>query len=166
MGEIRIRELVRNALRMRPTRIIVGEVRSGEALDMLLAMNTGHEGSMTTIHGSSPRDALDRLITLAMMAGERLSDQVLTKMVAHTIELVVQLRFEPASGRRRVVSIYEVTGVEALGGESAVITGNELWNLDALRDRLTWTGIPPRSLGKIAAKGVNYALPSVVGRQE
>jgi len=85
IGEIRIRELVKNALRMRPTRIIVGEVRGGEALDMLLAMNTGHDGSMTTIHGSSPRDALDRLITLAMMAGERLSDQVLTKMVAHTI---------------------------------------------------------------------------------
>jgi pilus assembly protein CpaF len=165
VGEIRIRELVKNALRMRPTRIIVGEVRSGEALDMLLAMNTGHDGSMTTIHGSSPRDALDRLITLAMMAGERLSDQVLTKMVAHTIELVVQLRFEPASGRRRVVSIYEVTGVET-AGESAVVTGNELWNLDAQRDRLTWTGIPPRSLGKIAAKGVRYALPAAVGRQE
>ena len=165
IGEIRIRELVKNALRMRPTRIIVGEVRGGEALDMLLAMNTGHDGSMTTIHGSSPRDALDRLITLAMMAGERLSDQVLTKMVAHTIELVVQLRFEPASGRRRVVSIYEVAGVETTGGESSVITGNELWRLDAQRDRLVWTGIPPRSLGKIAAKGVRYALPPAAERQ-
>jgi pilus assembly protein CpaF len=166
VGEIRIRELVKNALRMRPTRIIVGEVRSGEALDMLLAMNTGHDGSMTTIHGSSPRDALDRLITLAMMAGERLSDQVVTKMVAHTIELVVQLRFEPASGRRRVVSIYEVTGMETTGGDSAVITGNELWTLDAQRDRLTWTGLPPRCLGKITAKGVRYALPMAVGSQE
>ena len=100
-GEIRIRDLVRNALRMRPTRIVVGEVRGAEALDMLLAMNTGHEGSLTTIHGNSPRDALDRLATLAMMAEERLSGDALTKMVARTIELVVQLRFEPRTGRRR-----------------------------------------------------------------
>src|SRR5207244_7955162 len=70
-GEISIRDLVRNALRMRPTRIVVGEVRGAEALDMLMAMNTGHDGSLTTIHGNSPRDALDRLATLAMMAGER-----------------------------------------------------------------------------------------------
>lgn len=165
VGELRIRDLVKNALRMRPTRIIVGEVRGGESLDMLLAMNTGHDGSMTTIHGASPRDALDRLITLAMMAGERLSDQVLTKMVAHTIELVVQLRFEPASGRRRVVSIYELAGVEAAGGESSVITGNELWRLDPQRDRLAWTGIRPRCLAKIAAKGVRYALPAAMEQE-
>ncbi|MBV9546099.1 MAG: CpaF family protein, partial [Chloroflexi bacterium] len=101
-GEVRIRDLVRNALRMRPTRIVVGEVRGAEALDMLLAMNTGHEGSLTTIHGNSPRDALDRLATLAMMAEERLSGEALTRMVARTIELVLQLRFEPITGRRRV----------------------------------------------------------------
>src|SRR5437588_3423602 len=113
-GEIRIRDLVRNALRMRPTRIIVGEVRGAEALDMLLAMNTGHEGSLTTIHGNSPRDALDRLATLAMMAEERLSGEALAKMTAHTIELVLQLRFEPRTGRRRLGSIFEVTGLETL----------------------------------------------------
>ncbi len=160
VGELRIRELVKNALRMRPTRIIVGEVRGGEALDMLLAMNTGHDGSMTTIHGASPGDALDRLITLAMMAGERLSDQVLAKMVAHTIELVVQLRFEPASGRRRVVSIYELAGLETADNGLPVITGNELWSIDPHRGRLSWTGIQPRCLAKIAAKGVRYALPA------
>ena len=97
-GEIRIRDLVRNALRMRPTRIVVGEVRGAEALDMLLAMNTGHEGSLSTIHGNSPRDALDRLATLAMMAEERLTGDALTRMVARTIELVLQLRFEPRTG--------------------------------------------------------------------
>src|SRR5207249_11973073 len=113
VGEIRIRDLVRNALRMRPSRIIVGEVRGAEALDMLLAMNTGHEGSLTTIHGNTPRDALDRLATLAMMAEERLSGEALAKMVGRTIELVVQLRFETKTGRRRVASIFEVTGLEA-----------------------------------------------------
>src|SRR5437588_1505583 len=110
-GEIRIRDLVRNALRMRPTRIIVGEVRGAEALDMLLAMNTGHEGSLTSIHGNSPRDALDRLAVLASMAEERLDGDALQKMVAHTIDLVLQLRFEPQSGRRRLVSVFEVTGL-------------------------------------------------------
>src|SRR5581483_7380824 len=85
-GEVTIRDLVRNALRMRPDRIVVGEVRGAEALDMLLAMNTGHDGSLSTIHASSPRDALERLITLAMMAGERLTGEALTRMVARTIE--------------------------------------------------------------------------------
>lgn len=154
MGEIRIRDLVRNALRMRPTRIVVGEVRGAEALDMLLAMNTGHEGSLTTIHGNSPRDALDRLATLAMMAEERLSGEALTKMVARTIELVLQLRFEPRMGRRRLVNVFEVTGLEG-----DVITGNDLWALDPGRDRLVWTGIQPRCMAKIAAKAVPYALP-------
>ncbi len=155
-GEIRIRDLVRNALRMRPTRIIVGEVRGAEALDMLLAMNTGHEGSLTTIHGNTPRDALDRLATLAMMAEERLSGDALTKMVARTIELVVQLRFEPRTGRRRLVNIFEVTGLER-----RVVTGNDLWALDHVHDRLSWTGIQPRCLDKITAQGIDFALPHV-----
>lgn len=155
IGEIRIRDLVRNALRMRPTRIIVGEVRGAEALDMLLAMNTGHEGSLTTIHGNSPRDAVDRLATLAMMAEERLSGEALTKMVAHTIELVLQLRFDPKTGRRRVITIFEVAGLEG-----DVITGQDLWVFDAKRQRLVWTGIQPRVLSKITSKGVPYALPA------
>jgi pilus assembly protein CpaF len=158
-GEIRIRDLVRNALRMRPSRIVVGEVRGGEALDMLLAMNTGHEGSLTTIHGNSPRDALDRLVTLAMMAEERLTGEALLKMVARTIELVVQLRFDRRSGRRRVESIFEVTGLETLGSGYPVISGQDLWTLDIERDALTWTGIQPRCLAKFAARGVPYALP-------
>jgi len=153
-GELRIRDLVRNALRMRPTRIVVGEVRGAEALDMLLAMNSGHEGSLTTIHGNSPRDALDRLTTLAMMAEERLSTEALTKMVARTIELVLQLRFEPRTGRRRLVHIFEVTGLEA-----DTLTGQDLWVLDPRTDRLSWTGLQPRSLARIEAKGVPYAPP-------
>jgi len=153
IGEISIRDLVRNALRMRPTRIIVGEVRGGEALDMLLAMNTGHEGSLTTIHGNSPRDALDRLGTLAMMAGERLGPEELVRMVSRTIELVVQLRVTARTGQRRVASIFEVTGVE--GG---VITGHEVWGLD--HGRLVWRGRPPRCLDKITAHAIEYTPPT------
>ena len=149
VGEISIRDLVRNALRMRPTRIIVGEVRGAEALDMLLAMNTGHDGSLTTIHGNSPRDALDRLATLAMMAGERLASDELVRMVSRTIELVVQLRVTMRTGQRRVASIFEVTGVE-----SGVISGHEIWGLE--HGRLVWSGRPPRCLEKMAAHGIEY----------
>jgi pilus assembly protein CpaF len=152
VGEITIRDLVRNALRMRPTRIIVGEVRGAEALDMLLAMNTGHDGSLTTIHGNSPRDALDRLATLAMMAGERLANEELVRMVSRTIELVVQLQVTSRTGQRRLASIFEVTGVE--GG---VISGQDVWRLE--HGRLTWRGRQPRCLEKIAARGIDYALP-------
>jgi pilus assembly protein CpaF len=151
-GEISIRDLVRNSLRMRPTRIIVGEVRGAEALDMLMAMNTGHDGSLTSIHGNSPRDALDRLATLAMMAGERLAGEELARMVSRTIELVVQLRVTVRTGQRRVASIFEVTGLE--GG---VITGHEIWGLE--HGRLQWKGRPPRCLEKMAAHGIEYAPP-------
>lgn len=151
-GEISIRDLVRNSLRMRPTRIIVGEVRGAEALDMLLAMNTGHDGSLTSIHGNSPRDALDRLATLAMMAGERLANEELVRMVSRTIELVVQLRVAVRTGQRRVASIFEVTGLE--GG---VISGHEIWGLE--HGRLQWRGRPPRCLEKMAAHGVEYVPP-------
>ena len=152
VGEITIRDLVRNALRMRPTRIIVGEVRGAEALDMLLAMNTGHDGSLTTIHGNSPRDALDRLATLAMMAGERLASEELVRMVSRTIELVVQLQVIARTGQRRVASIFEVTGVD--GG---VISGHEVFGLE--HGRLVWKGRPPRCVEKMAAHGVEYVLP-------
>jgi pilus assembly protein CpaF len=159
-GEIRIRDLVRNALRMRPTRIIVGEVRGAEALDMLMAMNSGHDGSLTTIHDNSPRDALDRLGTLAMMAEERLAGEAVTKMVSRSVELVVQLRFEPQTGRRRVSSIFEVTGMEG-----DVLLGQELWGLDPMRDRLMWSGLQPRSMEKIRVRGVAYAVPTPLEAQ-
>lgn len=158
-GVVTIRQLVRNALRQRPTRIVVGEVRGAECLDMLLAMNTGHDGSLTTVHGASPRDALSRLVVLAQMAEERLATETLQGLVAQTIELVIQLRFEPQTGRRRISSIYEVTGLET-GGGPPVITGQELWALDERRDRLVWTGLRPRCLARMAARGVRYAPPS------
>ena len=110
-GEVTIRDLVRNALRMRPDRIVVGECRGGEALDMLQAMNTGHDGSLTTVHANSPRDVVSRLEVMTLMAGMDLPVLAIREQIASAVDIVVhQARF--ADGRRRVVSIMEVTGME------------------------------------------------------
>jgi pilus assembly protein CpaF len=110
-GSVSIRDLLKNALRMRPDRIVIGECRAGEALDMLQAMNTGHEGSLTTLHANSPRDALARLETMVLMAGIDLPLQAIREQIASAIDIVVQqARF--TSGVRRITSISEVTGIE------------------------------------------------------
>jgi pilus assembly protein CpaF len=110
-GSVSQRELVKNALRMRPDRIIVGEVRGGEALDMLQAMNTGHEGSMTTVHANTPRDALSRIETLVLLAGIELSQRSIREQIASAFDLIVQIK-RLSDGRRLVVSVTEVTGVQ------------------------------------------------------
>lgn len=110
-GSITQRDLVKNALRMRPDRIIVGEVRGAEALDMLQAMNTGHEGSLTTVHANSPRDALSRIETLVLLAGIELSQRSIREQIGSAFDLVVQIK-RLQDGRRRVVSIAEITGVQ------------------------------------------------------
>jgi pilus assembly protein CpaF len=110
VGAIAIRDLVRNALRMRPDRIIVGECRGGEALDMLQAMNTGHEGSMSTIHANTPYDAFGRLETMVLMAGADLPARAIQKQIASAIDIVVQAE-RVRGGARKIVSIAEVTGL-------------------------------------------------------
>ncbi|MGF1596918.1 MAG: CpaF family protein [Acidimicrobiales bacterium] len=110
-GEVVIRDLVRNALRMRPDRIVIGEVRGGEALDMLQAMNTGHEGSLSTLHANTPRDALSRLETMVLMAGFDLPVRVIRDQIASAIDVVVHLS-RLRDGTRRVTAIAEVTGME------------------------------------------------------
>ncbi|MFO0235326.1 MAG: CpaF family protein, partial [Burkholderiales bacterium] len=111
-GAVSIRDLVRNALRMRPDRIVVGECRGGEALDMLQAMNTGHDGSLTTVHANSPRDVVSRLEVMTLMAGMDLPVQAIREQIASAVDIVVhQARF--ADGTRRIVSVMEVTGIEA-----------------------------------------------------
>lgn len=137
VGHIPIRDLVRHALRMRPTRIIVGEVRGPEALDMLSAMNTGHEGSMGSVHANSARQALSKLRTYVLMAEEQLSADVATEMMADTIDLVVHLQLDVRSGVRRVVQVAEVAGLEA----GRVLT-NDLFTLEG--NELQRTGIRPR----------------------
>ncbi len=123
-GEVTIRDLVRNALRMRPDRIIVGEVRGAEALDMLQAMNTGHEGSLTTLHANSPRDALARLETMILMAGVDLPLQAIREQVASAIDLVVHVG-RLSDGTRRITQVSEVTGMEG-----SVIQLNALFEFD------------------------------------
>jgi pilus assembly protein CpaF len=160
-GEIRIRELVRNALRMRPDRIIVGEVRGAETLDMLQAMNTGHEGSLTTIHANSPRDALSRLETLVLTAGVELPHRAIREQIASAFDVLVQIA-RLVDGSRRLTHVSEV-----LGMESDVITLQDVFiarppdeesiaagHGSRLLLPLACSGLKPHFLEKIAANGV------------
>jgi pilus assembly protein CpaF len=160
-GEIRIRELVRNALRMRPDRIIVGEVRGPETLDMLQAMNTGHEGSLTTIHANSPRDALARLETLVLTAGVELPHRAIREQIASAFDVLVQIA-RLVDGSRRLTHVTEVMRME-----SDVITLQDVYvarppdedSAEAgkpvrLLTELTGTGLKPHFLEKMAANGV------------
>jgi pilus assembly protein CpaF len=111
-GAVTIRDLVRNSLRMRPDRVVIGECRGGEALDMLQAMNTGHDGSMTTLHANSPRDALSRMETLVLMAGMDLPVRAIREQIASAVNIILQqTRF--SDGSRKVTSISEVTGIDS-----------------------------------------------------
>jgi pilus assembly protein CpaF len=159
-GEVAIRDLLRNTLRMRPDRIVVGEVRGAEALDMLQAMNTGHDGSLSTIHANSPRDALARVETMVLMAGYDLPLRAIRQQTAAALDLVIQLE-RVHDGSRKVVSITEVQRME-----SDVITLQELYRFTvegmsadhAVVGRLTGTGLRPAFLDKFEKRGVK--LPS------
>jgi pilus assembly protein CpaF len=162
-GEITIRNLVVNALRMRPDRIIVGEIRDEAALDMLQAMNTGHDGSMTTLHSNSPRDTLARLETMTMMAGMDLPVRAIREQVSSAIDLVVhQERLR--DGSRKVVNITEVTGMEG-----DIITMTDIFVYEQLGyennkvvGRMRPTGLRPKFMEKIEASGIHLP-PSVFG---
>jgi pilus assembly protein CpaF len=170
-GEVRIRELVRNALRMRPDRIIVGEVRGPETLDMLQAMNTGHEGSLTTIHANSPRDALSRIETLVLTAGVDLPLRAIREQVASAFDVLVQIE-RLVDGSRRITHITEV-----LGMESDVITLQDIFIAkppdeeavaaaggSRLLTPLMCSGLKPHFLDKMATNGV--VLPPTFFQQE
>ena len=159
-GEVTARELVRNGLRMRPERIIVGEVRGGEALDMLQAMNTGHDGSLTTIHANTPRDALGRIENMVSMTGINFPIKALRAQIASAINVVIQVaRLE--DGKRKIVSLQEVNGME---GE--IVTMSELFNferegLDADNNvigELKPTGIVPGFYRELQRKGIDIPI--------
>jgi pilus assembly protein CpaF len=164
-GQITIRDLVRNSLRMRPDRIVVGEVRGAEALDMLQAMNTGHDGSISTIHCNSPRDALSRLETITMMAGMELSNKAIREQIASALQLIVyQQRLK--DGTRRFTHVTEVAGME---GEVITLQDIFLFDFSAgiddegrFRGRLKSTGLRPKFLDKLAERGV-YVEPELFG---
>jgi pilus assembly protein CpaF len=163
-GEVTIRDLVKNTLRMRPDRIIVGECRSGEALDMLQAMNTGHDGSLTTAHANTPRDLLSRLETMVLMAGMDLPVRAIRDQVAKAIDLIVQ-QDRLQDGTRKIVEITEVQGME---GDTIILqplfeyeqTGYEGGKVAGV---FKSTGARPKCYDKFAAKGVNLPL-SVFGK--
>jgi pilus assembly protein CpaF len=159
-GEITLRDLVRNSLRMRPDRIVIGEVRSGEAFDMLQAMNTGHEGSLTTVHANNARDALSRLENMVSMAGLDMPAKAIRKQIASAIHIIIQLsRLE--DGSRRVISIQEVDGME---GE--VITLSEIFKfarrgLDekgVVLGQYCSTGIIPKCVSNMKQRGLKTDL--------
>ena len=154
-GAVKQRDLVINALRMRPDRIIVGEVRGAEALDMLQAMNTGHDGSLTTIHANSPRDALYRLDTMVAMASLQLPDRAVRQQIASAVDLIVQIS-RLSDGTRRVTAISELTGME-----NDVITMQDIFVFERtgvapngkVVGRFRATGIRPKCSDRLAASG-------------
>ncbi len=155
-GTITQRELVVNALRMRPDRIVVGEVRAGEALDMLQAMNTGHEGSLSTIHANSPRDALSRLETLVLMAGFELPTSAIRAQIVSAIDLLVHVE-RGQDGRRRITKVAEITGLE---GEVPLL--QDVFRFEATRfeagrveGRFAATGVVPRCAEALRARGAD-----------
>ena len=172
-GEVTIRDLVRNSLRMRPDRIIVGEVRGGEALDMLQAMNTGHDGSLSTLHCNSPRDALARLETMVLMAGLDLPARAIREQIASAIDLVVHLS-RLRDGSRRVTQISEVNGME---GE--IVTMTDLYTFDyaagidddgRYQGRTVPTGLRAQFTDRLADVGIDlpnsaFGVPDLVNRR-
>ncbi|AMK18453.1 MULTISPECIES: CpaF family protein [Sphingobium] len=165
-GEVTQRDLVKNALRMRPDRIIVGEVRAGEAFDMLQAMNTGHDGSMTTVHANTPRDALSRVEQMIGMSGIDISPRSARAQIASALNVIVQVG-RLSDGRRRLLSISEITGME---GE--VITMQEIFRFKMtgrdengmVRGHFEATGIRPKFMGELADRGIS--LPAELFRPD
>jgi pilus assembly protein CpaF len=162
-GEITIRDLVINSLRMRPERIIVGECRGGETLDMLQAMNTGHDGSMTTAHANSPRDAIARVETMCLMAGMELPVRAIREQVASAVDLIAQQE-RMRDGTRKITSITEVSGME---GDVITMTDIFVFEQTGIENgkiigRLRPTGLRPKFMDKIETAGINLP-PSIFG---
>jgi pilus assembly protein CpaF len=162
-GEITIRDLVINSLRMRPDRIIVGECRGGETLDMLQAMNTGHDGSMTTAHANSPRDAISRIETMCLMAGMDLPVRAIREQVASAVDVICQQE-RMRDGTRKIVSVTEVSGME---GDVITMTDIFVFEQTGMENgkivgRLRPTGLRPKFMDKIETAGINLP-PSIFG---
>jgi pilus assembly protein CpaF len=161
-GEVRIRDLVKNALRMRPDRILVGECRSGEALDMLQAMNTGHEGSMTTVHSNSPRDALSRLETMVLMAGFDLPVKAIREQISAALDLIIHVDRMP-DGRRVVTAVTELQGLE---GETILLQDIFKYRFLPGTERgkpageLVATGLRPKFMEKLIEREID--VPAAV----
>ena len=158
-GEVLARDLVKNALRMRPDRIVIGECRGGEVLDMLQAMNTGHEGSMTTVHANTPRDALSRVEAMVGMGGVNMSEALIRQTISRSLNVIIQLS-RGTDGKRRITSVAEITDIQA-----GVITMQEIFKFEQqgvdaagkIVGDFRFTGIRPRALDRIERYGINPA---------
>jgi pilus assembly protein CpaF len=164
-GAITIRDLVKNCLRMRPDRIVIGECRSGEALDMLQAMNTGHDGSLTTIHSNSPRDCIARLETLVLMAGMDLPSRAIREQISSAINVIIQ-QARLSDGSRKVTAISEVTGIE-----SGVVTLQDIFLFKQtgftpdgkVIGKHEATGVVPAFIGKLRRRGIKVDMSMFAG---
>ena len=164
-GEIKIRDLVRNSLRMRPDRIVVGECRGGEALDMLQAMNTGHDGSLTTAHANTPRDALSRLETMVMMAGFDLPVRAIREQIASAVDMIVQIA-RMRDGSRKITSVSEIVGMEG-----DVVTMQEIVKFaqhgmtpdNKVAGEYQFTGVQPQAMEKFDEYGVTFDVRKLTG---
>jgi len=167
-GAIRQRQLVINALRMRPDRIVVGEVRGEEALDMLQAMNTGHDGSLTTVHANTPRDALSRIETMIAMGATNLPERAMRQQISSAIQLVVQ-QTRLSDGTRKITSISEITGMEG-----DVITMQEIFVFEKMGvtqdgkvvGRFRATGVRPKCCERLKASGIHLPADMFEGVTE
>jgi pilus assembly protein CpaF len=161
------RDLVRNALRMRPDRIILGEVRGGEALDMLQAMNTGHDGSISTVHANSPRDALSRLETMVLMAGFELPAKAIREQVSAALNVIIQVA-RLSDGTRKIVKVSEVTGME---GEVVVMQDIFVFEKQGLDPegkvigQFRASGVRPKFLEMIHMAGIHLAAEIFANRK-
>jgi pilus assembly protein CpaF len=169
-GEIKIRDLVRNSLRMRPDRIIVGECRGGEALDMLQAMNTGHDGSLTSVHANSPRDALSRIETLVMMAGFDLPVRAIREQICSAVDMIIQTA-RLRDGSRKIMSISEVVGMEGdIVTMQEIVSFKQMSMIDELVvGEFQYSGVQPQCMPRFAELGIPFditqlsALPAASG---
>jgi pilus assembly protein CpaF len=159
-GEVTQRDLLRNSLRMRPDRIVVGEVRGAEAMDMLQAMNTGHDGSLTTVHANAPRDGLTRIESMVAMSGFTLPTRSLRAQIASALDLMIQLE-RHEDGRRRIVSVQEIDGLEG-----DIITMSEIFRFERqgidrdgkVRGRFMATGVVPRFHDQLRRRGQDLGI--------
>ncbi|MBC5799131.1 MAG: CpaF family protein [Candidatus Eremiobacteraeota bacterium] len=167
-GAVAIRDLVKNSLRMRPDRIVVGECRGGEALDMLQAMNTGHDGSLTTLHANTPRDALSRLETLVLMAGFELPVKAIREQIASAVDVIVQIE-RMRDGSRKVVSVTEVVGME---GDIVTIQEIVRYQARGLNDEgkivgdFQYTGVQPHYMPRFEENGVHFDVRELAKLQQ
>jgi pilus assembly protein CpaF len=167
-GAVKQRQLVVNALRMRPDRIVIGEVRSEEALDMLQAMNTGHDGSLTTVHANTPRDALTRIETMIAMGATNLPERAMRQQMSSAINIVIQ-QTRLSDGSRRVTNISEITGMEG-----DIITMQDIFIFEKtgltpegkVSGRFRATGVRPKCWEKLRAAGINLPPEMFSGSEE